>query len=606
MRTIFVLFISLSALASIAQNGYWQQRVEYNMDIDFDVNNHQFTGSQSIKYYNNSPDTLTKVFYHLYFNAFQPNSMMDVRSRNLPDPDRRVKDRIFHLSENEIGYHKIDKLTQNGQVLDFLIEGTVVEVDLASPVPPNSTTMLEMDFNSQVPVQIRRSGRNNSEGISYSMAQWFPKLAEYDHQGWQAHPYIAREFYAPWGDYNVNITIDKDFVVAASGILQNPNEIGYGYEAEGVKIKRQKGKTLTWQFKAENVHDFMWAADPDYTHTTAQVPNGPELHFFYQTDTLEENWKQLPQLASKAFEYLNDNFGKYPYPVFMVIQGGDGGMEYPMSTLITGHRSIPSLLGVTVHEALHSWYQGVLATNESYLSWMDEGYTSYATSRTMANVLGGRDGLANAGNYRGYYMLAASGKEEPQTTHSDQFETNFAYGMSAYSKGSVSISQLGYIIGDSNRDRVLKRYFNEWKFKHPKLNDFVRIAEKESGMELDWYYDYWIKSTKQIDYAIDTVTSVGQQAMVSLKRIGKMPMPLDIVVTKKDGTQSSYYIPLGIMRGEKANESGMTRKTLPDWYWTHPEYEFTVDIPLDEISSIEIDSSQRMADVDRKNNKFGE
>ncbi len=601
MKNLLLLLI-FAPLLSLGQ-GYWQQRVEYQMDIDFNVNDHTFKGLQILKYYNNSPDTLEKVFYHLYFNAFQPNSMMDVRSRVLPDPDRRVRDRILHLKENEVGFHEIEELKQDGESVSYEIENTVAEVKLVKPILPGASTVFTMKFNSQVPLQVRRSGRDNAEGISYSMAQWYPKLAEYDKSGWHAHPYIAREFYGSWGDFNVNITIDKDFVLAAGAVLQNPEEIGYGYIEED-KVQQRRGKKLTWKFKAENVHDFMWAADPDYVHEKLQVPDGPLLHFFYQGDTLAENWKKLPKLTSEAFQYMSKTFGKYPYSDFYVIQGGDGGMEYPMSTLINGHRSMTSLLSVTVHEAFHSWYQGVLATNESYYAWMDEGFTEFAENLTKNYLYGGLDPSPHAGNYAGYFALAKSGFEEPMTTHSDHFETNFAYGRAAYSKGAVTLSQLGYIIGNDVLMNGLRRYFDTWKFKHPDRNDFIRIMEKESEMELDWYFDWWINTTKTIDYGIDSVFAAGDGTKIVLKRSGKIPMPIDLVITRKDETRELFYIPLGVMRGEKKNESSMNRTVLKDWYWTSPFYDFTVPIPFEDIRHMEIDASRRMADVNRKNNTF--
>ncbi len=598
-----ILSTFLLSLATLALGqGYWQQHVDYKMDIDFDVTTHRFTGSQSLTYTNNSPDTLVKAYYHLYFNAFQPNSMMDVRSRTIDDPDGRVRDRIYHLKENEIGYHNINSLTQDGVTPDYHVEGTVLEITLAQPILPGASTQFEMTFDSQVPLQIRRSGRDNREGISYSMAQWFPKLAEYDKKGWHAHPYVGREFHAPWGNYEVNLTIDSEYVVAATGILQNRNAIGHGYEEKGVKIRRPDKEQLTWQFKAENVHDFVWAADPDYEHTIVQVPDGPEVHFFYQTDTLKKNWEKLPDFTVKAFQYINENFGKYPFPKYSVIQGGDGGMEYPMATLITGHRSMGSLVGVTVHEALHSWYQGVLATNESYYAWMDEGFTSYASSLTMNHLFGGDPETALAGNYGGYFSLAYSGAEEPLSTHADHFTTNYAYGSGSYSKGAVSIAQLGYIIGEENRNKGLKRYFEEWGFKHPDLNDFIRVMEKTSGLELDWYYEYWINTTHQIDYGITEVQENDGTATVTLERIGTMPMPMDIVVTYSNGETSTHYIPLGLMRGEKPATG--PRTVEEDWPWTHPQYTLEVDTQGRSIRSITIDPSGLMADVNQDNNRW--
>ncbi len=594
------LFVALASFG-FAQT-YWQQRVEYDMTIDFDVETNQFSGDQKLKYFNNSPDTLIKVFYHLYFNAFQPESMMDKRSRTIEDPDGRVADRIVKLDDSEIGYHKINSLTQDGENVSHKIEGTVLEVQLAEPLLPGSATVLNMNFQSQVPIQIRRSGRDNAEGIEYSMAQWYPKMAEYDERGWHAHPYIGREFYAPWGDFKVTLTIDKNYVVAGTGVLQNPNEVGYGYEEEGVKIKR-KGKKLTWNFKAEKVHDFVWAADPDYTHTTAQVPNGPILHFFYEKGEKTEAWEELPELAVKAFEYIEKNFGEYPYPHYSIIQGGDGGMEYPMATLITGHRNIQSLTGVTVHEALHSWYQGLLATNESYYAWMDEGFTTYATAETMAQLFE-NPGRSQARNYQVYNYLTTSGKEEPLSTHSDHFETNSAYGLGSYYKGAIALAQMNYIIGKNATASALKKYYYQWRFRHPDANDWIRVFEKESDLELDWYLDYWVNTVNTIDYALDSVSEQEGKTMITLKREGKMPMPVDVYITFSDGSKKIYYAPLAMMRGEKENDTNLERIILADWTWTHPSYKFTIDTPLASIQSIEIDESGYMADVNRENNKW--
>src|SRR5690606_4120022 len=336
---LFLSFFLLISLYSFAQTDRWQQRVEYNMEIEMDVNNHQFSGKQHLVYYNNSPDTLHKVYYHLFLNAFQPNSMMDVRSRTIADPDTRVASRIQHLTSEEIGYQKITKLQQDGKSVQFEEDGTILDVTLNKPILPNSKTVFEMEFQAQVPLQIRRTGRDNAEGIAYSMAQWYPKMVEYDYEGWHANPYVGREFHGVWGDYDVKISIAPEYIIGATGYLQNPNDIGHGYSSREVNHEKNK-KKLTWHFKAPNVHDFAWGADPDYTHTTAQVPNGPTLHFFYQTDTLAQNWERLPEFTVKAFQYMSANFGEYPYDQYSVIQGGDGGMEYPMATLITGHRSL--------------------------------------------------------------------------------------------------------------------------------------------------------------------------------------------------------------------------------------------------------------------------
>ena len=600
MTTTFILMISLGINSDIsAQSDRWQQQVNYKMEVEMDAEKHQFSGSQELVYSNNSPDTLKKVFYHLYFNAFQPNSMMDVRSRTIQDPDRRVRDRIFNLTEDQTGYQKVLSLKQNGKALEYKVEGTVLEVKLAEPILPNSSVTFLMKFEGQVPLQIRRSGWMNSEGIEFSMSQWFPKMAEYDYKGWHAHPYVGREFYAPWGDFDVKITMDSKYVIAATGVLQNADQIGYGYA--DVKIKKRP-KKHTWHFIAENVHDFVWAADPDYVHDVITIDgNGPEVHFFYQPENDEfiANWKKLQEDVKKAYPFMEKNFGEYPYSTYSVIQGGDGGMEYSMATLITGRRNYNSLLGVTIHEMMHTWYQMLLASNESYYSWMDEGFTSYGTALTTG-FLTNQDRTLES--YSGYFMLVKSGTEEPLSTHADHFVTNRAYSIGSYGKGAISLHQLGYIIGQDVMRKGLLSYYDTWKFKHPNLNDFVRVMEKESGLELDWYYEYWVNTTHTIDYGISSVTKEGNKTNVKLQKIGKMPMPLDIEVEYVDGSHELFYIPLGIMRGEKKNETDKKRTILEDWSWTHPEYEFTVQGK--EVKSITIDKTSRMADVDKNNNIY--
>lgn len=614
--TVFLMAFSICSApvwaqgkATIKDSERWQQHADYYMEIDMDVKTNRFQGIQKIEYTNNSPDVLDQVFYHLYFNAFQPGSMMDVRSRTIADPDRRVRDRISKLSDEEIGYQKIFSLKQNGQDLKYEVVGTVLEVKLAKPIQPGEKVTFDMTFEAQVPIQIRRTGRDNAEGVRYTMTQWFPKLAEYDYQGWHADEYIGREFYGVWGNYEVKISIDKDYVIGGTGYLQNPLEIGHGYENPGqtVKQKVQNGK-LTWHFIAPNVHDFAWAADPDYVHDKLTMDNGMVLHFFHQKGQNEKNWAELMPLAERAFEYANANFGQYPYKQFSVIQGGDGGMEYPMSTMITGMRG--SLLGVTIHEAMHDWYHGVLGNNEALTPWMDEGFTSYATARISRHLRA--DGneeettIENLGMPAngGYINLALSGNEEPMSTHSDHYNLNGAYGAAAYSKGSVWMSQLGYVIGEEARDKGLLEYFETWKFKHPNPNDVLRVFERVSGLELDWYNEYFVYTTKTIDYGVQNVVGEGNSTKVTLERVGLMPMPMDVVVTYKDGTKEVHYMALRMMRGEKPAETDDPRVVHPDWAWTNPTYEFSIDKPISEIASIQIDPSGRMADVNPDNNAW--
>jgi len=606
IKKILFVFLFIGT-AVFAQNNtqYWQQKVDYKMTIDMNVETYQYEGKQELKYTNNSPDTLYRVFYHLYFNAFQPGSEMDVRSQTISDADDRVSSRIGNLKPNETGYINVNKLSQDGTSISYEVVGTILEVDLDKPILPGASTTFNMDFNAQVPVQIRRSGRNNAEGVALSMTQWYPKLAEYDFEGWHADPYIAREFHGVWGDFDVTINIDSDYTIGGTGYLQNANEIGHGYQDENVKPAKPVNGKYSWRFLAPNVHDFTWAADPEYIHDKITGPNGVILHFLYKNNPeIAENWKNLQEKTAEIMVYYNKHIGDYPYKQYSVVQGGDGGMEYAMCTLITGNRNFNSLVGVTAHEMAHTWFQFLLATNESKHEWMDEGFTTYISGWAMNHVMKQNKVNPTNGSYRGYYYLAKSGKEQPQTTHSDRYGSNMAYGISAYSKGAVFMAQLGYIIGRDNLHKTLLRYFDEFAFKHPTPNDFIRVAEKVSGAELSWYLTDWTQTTNTIDYGIKSVSSEGNKTTVTLERIGLMPMPLDINVTYADGSEATFYVPLQMMRKDKPNpDASKTWTVLKDWAWAYPTYSFEI-LNGKTVKSITIDASKLMADVNPDNNSY--
>jgi hypothetical protein len=373
---VFLFFqLAFTLLFATAQPDRWQQRVKYTMQIDMNVQTNQYTGRQTLVYWNNSPDTLKKVFYHLYWNAFQPNSMMDVRSRrqgsvvlrkdangnDLTDWDPRVEDRILNLKEDEIGFQKISTLTMNGRPQKFRVQETILEVTLDQPILPKTSVTFEMQWQAQVPLQVRRSGRDNPyTGIRYTMTQWYPKMAEYDYEGWHPTDYIAREFYGVWGDYDVTINIDKAYILGGTGNLQNANSIGYGYEAKGAKVARPAGSKLSWRFTAANVHDFAWAADPEYKHITRKTSEGITLHVLYKkaptryafdvmgpnskaaykndyatyATAWEAQWEQIADAAVTVYPFIKKNFGEYAYQQYSFIHGGDGGMEYPMATML--------------------------------------------------------------------------------------------------------------------------------------------------------------------------------------------------------------------------------------------------------------------------------
>ena len=625
--SFFALLTMLLSVQLFAQPERWQQQINYKIDASLDVQKNTVKGTEEILYTNNSTDTLRKVYFHMYWNAFQPNSNMDARSRELgkttftsrrgdevKDWDMRVRDRIQNLKPEEYGIQKVNTITINGKSQQLIEHETILEVVLTQPVLPKSVVKMNVQFEAQVPVQIRRSGRDNKEGVRYSMSQWYPKMVEYDYQGWNTNPYIAREFYGVWGNYDVTLRMDKTYMVGGTGVLQNPTA---PLDKDGNKV---------WNFKGNTIHDFVWFADNNFKHLSKEVRKGLTLHVYYKAKDAKADsaWANVLWAAEKALPFMEQKMGPYPYPQYSFIQGGDGGMEYAMATLLVG----PSL-GTAFHEWIHSWYQHVLGTNESLFAWMDEGFTSYgeemvshyyesnfatqspyiseAAKKQIQVNLDRQSKLLPAvqnSNYSGYIALAKSGFEEPMSTHADHFNTNYAYSSAAYSKGGTFLGLLGYLMGEAKRDQLMLNYYNTWKFKHPNANDFIRVAEKTSGLQLQWLKEYWVNSTKTIDYGLNDIQVSGNAALISIQRLGKFPMPVEVVITYKDGTSELHYMPLDLMLGGKQQEGSVKQINHPEWKWAQPTYTFETTQPLGAIRSIEIDPSQRMPDINRSNNKI--
>ncbi len=596
------------------RKGYWQQKVDYKIDVDVKEKSYQYDGKMQLKYTNNSGQSLNKVYFHLYFNAFQPGSMMDNRLQNIPDPDKRMANnvgtkenpkyvsRISELKPDQIGYQKVTSLKQDGKAVSYKVDGTILEVMLAKPIAEGQTTTFDMVWNAQIPEQIRRSGRNSKDGVDFSMAQWYPKMAEFDPEGWHLDEYIGREFFAPFGNFDVTINIDKDYIVGASGELQNPNDVKGYVKNPAIKIKNGKA---SWNFKAENIHDFVWAADKEFIVEHAKSKHGVNVYLIYQDNDKSSAWRKAMPYALGFFDYNSEHFGEYPWKTYSIIQGGDGGMEYGTATLIAGGNNLDSLIGTIFHEAAHSWYQQLFGINETYNEWFDEGFTSYVEQMAHLNVVEKLKVMPSNPNpdaYKGYIALALSGKEEPASLLADYYNTNYAYSLQAYYKGQVLAIQLGYIIGNDNLNKTFLKFYDQWKFKHPSGNDFKRVAEEVSGVNLKWYFNLFLNTTRKIDYAVTGVDG----NTISIANESDFAMPIDLLVEYKDGSKELFYIPLREMRGEKPAENlveykGAKRTVLEDWFWTKPTYEVKAS---KEIKQVTIDPTKRLADVNYDNNVF--
>ena len=607
-KRLIIVILFFGALVSGQQGPYYQQFAKYAMDIDVDAANFTYNGKQTITYTNNSPDELKVVYFHLYWNAFKPGSMMDQRTQNLgKNGDSRLQkggvSTLASIPKSEEGAQNIHWIRQNGKNLKFEIQETIMKVTLDTPVKPNSTSTFTMEWDAVIPMQIRRAGRNNREGIDMTMTQWYPKLAEYDYDGWATFDYIGREFHAPFADFDINIKIDRDYVIGAGGTLLNPNEVkGYSPNAS---VKAGPDNKVTWRWNAKNMLDFAWAADRDYTVETFTVLDGPKIFYVYQKSDKTKFWEESKPYVEKFFQLMNSSLGRYTYPSYSFVQGGDGGMEYGMVTMMLGEaRTLEDLVGLMVHEGGHSWNQQIMAYNESVRPWMDEGFTSYYDSRIMHQLFPPEKPEPNPflGSLNNYRNFVKRGIEEPAVWLGDHHENGTAYSFATYVKGELFLVQLGYIMGEDTLNSVMKEFYNQWKLKHPTDRDFMHVAQKVSGMDLKWFQHYWINTTKTIDYAVKEVKHDGNTTTVTLENKGGIPMPVDFSVLTKDNKVVNYQIPLNMTHTWKSKDIYGSFTTLNYWPWPQKEYTFTIPYSKAQISALGIDFSQRLADVNPADN----
>lgn len=532
----------------------------------------------------------------MYYNAFKAGSNAAAWSKETKD---LFPNAGFHqLKPKDEGNQEVKWVKVNGANGTLKYHQTILEVVLEKPILPKSTNMIDVDFEATIPACIQRGGKKSPIGVAYTMTQWYPKICRYDNRGWHLDQYIGREFAGVFGNFDVKITVPKDYTIAGTGVLQNINYLEKGYE---LKDKSAVGKTTTWNFTAENVHDFAWAADKNFTHFQENI-DGIVFHYFYNyKKPYIETWQILRDNMKAAYAVAKENFGAYPYPQFSFIQAGEGYMEYPMCTMVESGNK-PDFYTTAFHEFMHSWYYGILGTDENLYPWMDEGLTTYAESRLSAVISKKTDFTEEAmSTYR--YIRSRVG-EEPMSTAANYYKSSSTYYNASYYKAQMFIEQLNYIIGEQTLKKALLVYFDKWKFKHPTPDDFMRVLEEVSGIHLAWYQNFWINTIKTVDLAVGDVKKQGKETQITLERRGDVPMPAEVLVTLKDGKSMYYYIPLDMMYGSKSKAEFVRKdvQELPAWMFAASTYTFTIPIEFANISKIVIDPMEQLADLNRINN----
>lgn len=590
---------------------YWQQDVHYKIYAVIDEKEHRIDGKQVLDYYNNSPDTLRMVFFHLYQNAFVEGSYLSKLSKE--KGIATTYGRHEAMGEGTI----VSDVKANGITVPTELDNTILKVTLEKPLLPGEKVSLSMTFNTwwdNGSVRRRMKMYDAWGFMHYNGVQWFPKVCVYDRKfGWDTYQHLNKEFYGDFGIFEVSLDFPSNYVVEATGALENRKEVLPDALREKLDVKHfakkpwdeapstitpyVKGERKVWKFKAENVHDFAFTADPSYRISTAYW-KGIECVGIVQ-EPHASGWQNTGSYVAKIIQTFSTDFGMYAYPK-MVAADAQDGMEYPMLTL-DGGRS-PSYNGLLVHEIGHNWFYGMVGSNETYRAAMDEGFTQFLTAYGLEKIDGNKTAFET--NLLNTYTRDALNKDElPLATHSNDFHDALGheggYRQVYYKTGSM-LYNLQYVLGDELFISAMQHYFNQWKIAHPYFEDFRASIINYTHVDLNWFFDQWIETTKTIDYSIGKISKgAGKDDFkIKLKRKGLMQMPIDFTVTAKNGDQHSFYIPNSWF--EKKTKA----KILPKWYgWSkiQPEYTAEVNIPSG-IRKVQIDTTYRLADVYYPNN----
>lgn len=509
----FILLYGQLRTVNGQPSSYWQQQVNYKIDVLLNDKDNNLDGYVKMDYFNNSPDTLYYIWIHLWPNAYK-NDRTAFTDQTLENGST-----AFYFSDaDKRGYINRLDLKVNGEIgriEDHPQHQDIIKLNLPKPLSPHSQAKIETPFHVKLPFPFSRSGQNMQ---AYWITQWFPKPAVYDRKGWHPIPYLDQgEFYSEFGNYEVQITVPDNYVVAATGKLQERSELSWLANRKSfTRPAKQKqtagnkpsvdnsipssGKTKTLHYTQNNVHDFAWFADKAYSvkTDTLLLPSGRiiDLYAYYYSEH-SAIWNNSIGMIKRAVLTKSNWLGEYPHDVVSVVDGGNGGgMEYPTITLLEGDTE--KMLDFMInHEVGHNWFQGILASNERLHPWMDEGMNTYYDNRYTLQQFGSTniDILPVSSSFLRNRMpddiqqtllqtITRIKKDQPIETPGEKF-TMLNYNAIAYIKTGNWMKQLEDELGKDTFDKVMQAYYQRWKFKHPYPEDFKTIVEEVSGRNVD-------------------------------------------------------------------------------------------------------------------------
>ncbi|HKK88026.1 MAG TPA: M1 family metallopeptidase [Saprospiraceae bacterium] len=552
---ITILFVLIHFYAG-AQRPF-QQRVDVSIQCQLDDEAHHLHGQINMEYFNNSPDTLSFIYMHLWPNAYKD------RNTAFTQQKLRMKNTDFYFAkEEERGMLDSLDFSINGSRIDWALDEEFIDIakiKLSQPLLPGQSCTISTPFLLDIPVSYSRLGR---VGTSYQLTQWFPKPAVYDQDGWHPMPYLdIGEFYSEFGDYEVEITLPENYVVAATGTLQEESEYEFlnrrmqetldtlatNPKSSNHPFPKSADKMKTISYKAENVHDFAWFADKRFyvIRDTVTIQDGDRDTWVFFTNQEIELWKDAINYVNRSVEFYSEKVGTYPYPQATAVQSAlsaGAGMEYPMITVIGLMGDAAALDNVITHEVGHNWFYGILAFNERDHVWMDEGINSYYDHRYMDEYYPGKPLMALPPILKGHSPLSTTDyallykmrdrADQAPTTHSNKFNSEINYFIGGYEKPAQAFKYLQNYLGTERFDRIMQDFYEEWKFHHPQPEDFRNYFEQKAGEDLSWFFDGLIGSNKHIDYKIADYDEKSGEAKIRNK--GEIPAPIPLGFEKEE------------------------------------------------------------------------
>lgn len=618
--------------------GYWQQDVHYAINAILNEEDELINGQEILVYTNNSPNTLTEAYFHLYQNAVQPGSLTDELYKQnkakvtFGKYEAQKLGTVIHSIQINPEDNPIRDEPRESQNIAFEIQNTLLKIKLPTPLKPGDSIAFHIDFTTYFDrgsIRRRMKVYDHHGYKHFNGVHWYPRICVYDRKfTWETDQHVEKEFYGDYGFFNISLTLPNHYVVEATGTLVNKDDVLPAALRKQLDIANFKDKPIgsqpsvitepngsfkTWNFQAVNVHDFAWTADPTY-RIGETTWNGIQCVAIAQENNAA-GWQQTAQFTAKVIATYSRDFGMYNYPKIVCADAADG-MEYPMITLDGGY--YPSHQGLIAHEVGHNWFFGMVGSNETYRAALDEGFTQFLTAWCMRKLTKeSQPELKRA--FAGYMEDAIDGTDEVLETHSNDFHSATGHGggyKHVYYKTASMLYNLQYYLGDSVFLQAMKNYVEQWKFCHPYIEDFRNSIIQSAQTDLNTFFDQWFQTNKSADYSIKRITPLKttNYYRVTLQRNGKMVMPVDLDflitpsatkrnVSKRNLAQSHIFYAVTIPVSQYQKPGRYNLKPWIGWDKLRPTYTFDIEMPVDgKVKQVWLDRSGRLADINRVNN----